>query len=144
MSRPTQRSEQGSVTLFLLGLGVALLLLGGIALDLWRVLGDRRELSSLADAAAIAATSGLDVDGFRETGVAVLDPLAVELRIDELLWAQPEASLLGLSAPQVSYMVPGCDVAVRFERRFDFTLLAFGNADDITLSATGCATLHQG
>ena len=143
MRRPTWPPEQGSVTLFMLGLGVALLLLGGIALDLWRLLGDRRELSSLADAAAIAATSGLDIDGFRETGVAVLDPLAVVVRIDELLEAQPEAILVGLRAPQVSYVVPGCDVAVRFERQFDFTLLAFGTADDITLSATGCATLTQ-
>lgn len=143
MNGPTRNPERGSVTLFVLGLGVALLLLGGIALDLWRLLGDRRELSSLADAAAIAATSGLDIDGFRETGVAVLDPLAVEVRIEDLLDAQPEAILVGLSAPQVSYVVPGCDVAVRFERQFDFTLLAFGNADDITLSATGCATLTQ-
>lgn len=144
MSRAAGPHEQGSVTLFLLGLGVALLLLGGIALDLWRLLGDRRELSSLADAAAIAATSGLDVDHFRETGVIVLDPLAVDMRIDDLLGAQPEGTLVGLSMPQVSYVVPGCDVAVRLERQFDFTLLAFGNADDITLSATGCATLNQG
>ena len=144
MSRATGPREQGSVTLFLLGLGVALLLLGGIALDLWRLLGDRRELSALADAAAIAATSGLDVDHFRETGVVLLDPFAVDMRIDELLAAQPEATLGGLSAPHVSFMAPGCDVAVRLERQFDFTLLAFGNADDITLSATGCATLNQG
>ena len=144
MSRATGPREQGSVTLFLLGLGVALLLLGGIALDLWRLLGDRRELSALADAAAIAATSGLDVDHFRETGVVLLDPFAVDMRIDELLAAQSEATLGGLSAPHVSFMAPGCDVAVRLERQFDFTLLAFGNADDITLSATGCATLNQG
>lgn len=144
MSRATGPHEQGSVTLFLLGLGVALLLLGGIALDLWRLLGDRRELSALADAAAIAATSGLDVDHFRETGVAMMDPFAVDMRIEELLGAQPEATLVGLSAPHVSFVAPGCDVAVRLERQFDFTLLAFGNADDITLSATGCATLTRG
>jgi len=123
---------------------VALLLVGGIALDLWRLLGDRRDLSSLADAAAIAATSGLDVDGLRETGVTVLDPSAVDIRIDELLAAQPESTLVGWRAPQVSYAVPECDVAVRFERDFDFTLLAFGTADDITLSTTGCAILTQG
>lgn len=144
MSRATGPREQGSVTLLLLGLGVALLLLGGIALDLWRLLGDRRELSALADAAAIAATSGVDVDHFRETGVVSLDPFAVDVRIEHLLGAQPEATLVGLSAPQVSFAVPGCDVAVRFERQFDFTLLALGNVDDITLSATGCATLNQG
>lgn len=143
MNHPRQ-PELGSVTLFMLGLGIALLLLGGIALDLWRLLGDRRELSSLADAAAIAATSGLDIDHFRETGIALLDPVAVDVRIDDLLDAQPEAIISGLSAPQVSFEVPGCDVAVRFERQFDFTLLAFGSADDITLSATGCAALTRG
>ena len=52
--------ERGSITLWVLGLGVALMFLGGLSLDLWRAVADRRELSSMADAAATAAANGLD------------------------------------------------------------------------------------
>ena len=139
-----RNAEDGSVQLFMLGLGIALLLLGGIAFDLWRVLGDRRELSALADAAAVAATSGVDPEVFRATGVAELDPDLVDAQIAALLAEQPGSVLDGLSSPLVQLSVAGCDVTVRFERSFDFALLDFGRASNITLSATGCATPSQG
>ncbi len=140
----TTDRERGSVSLFMLGLGVSLLLLGGISFDLWRLLSDRRELAALADAAAVAATSGIDADAFRNTGLVVLDPSLVDEQIDLLLARQPDSVLEGLSPPQVGFGAAGCDVAVTFERTFDFTLLAFGQVDDLTLSATGCATPSVG
>lgn len=139
-----ERKEQGSVQLFVVGLGVALLLLGGIAFDLWRLLGDRRELAALADAAAIAAASGLDADVFRETGVVELDADLVERQVLAILEQQPPSAVDGLSAPRVTFDTLGCDVAVTFDRVFDFALLDFGRAPEIVLSATGCATPSRG
>ena len=136
--------ERGSVQLFMLGLGVAILLLGGISFDLWRLIGERRELAALADSAAIAATSGVDADYFRDEGVSRLDPALVEFQIDAVLDRQPPSILEGLSAPQVTLDTAGCDVTVRFDREFDFALLDFGTAPNIVMSATGCASVSQG
>ena len=136
--------ERGSVTLFVLGLTIALMMVGGISLDLWRLLGDQRELTGLADAAAVAATSAIDVESFRLTGEVVLDPVGVDARISELLGAQPQSTRGGIGPPQVSFTLPGCDVAVRLERRFAFTILGLGTAEDLTLSAIGCAVLVGG
>jgi uncharacterized membrane protein len=136
--------ERGSVQLFMLGLGVAILLLGGISFDLWRLIGERRELAALADSAAIAATSGVDAEFFREQGVSRLDPALVEMQINAVLDQQPPSVLDGLSAPLVTLNTVGCDVTVRFEREFDFALLDFGTASSIVMSATGCASISQG
>lgn len=139
-----RENERGSVQLFILGLGVSLLLLGGIAFDLWRILAERRELAALADAAAVAAISGIDEEVFRTSGVAELDPMRVDEQIAALLAEQPPSVIDGLSRPMVVISPAGCDLAVRFEREFDFALLDFGRAGNLTLSATGCAAPSQG
>lgn len=144
MNHRNVRSEQGSIQLFMLGLGVAILLLGGISFDLWRLIGERRELSALADSAAIAATSGIDGNYFREQGLSRLDPALVDSQISAVMSQQPRSILNGLSAPIVVLDTAGCDVTVRFERTFDFALLDFGTASNIEMSATGCASVSQG
>lgn len=73
---PAARDEAGTVTIWLLGLCVVLLAVGGLSLDLWRAFSERRALAGAADAAAVAGASGLDVDAFRATGEVTLDPAA--------------------------------------------------------------------
>ncbi len=63
-----RKSERGSVTIWMLGLSVLLLLFGGLALDFWRGLALQRELAAVADSAAIAAASGIDEEYYRATG----------------------------------------------------------------------------
>ena len=53
--RPDRADERGTITLWVLGLCISLMFLGGLSLDLWRAVADRRELSSMADTAATAA-----------------------------------------------------------------------------------------
>ena len=67
-------SERGSVTIWMLGLSLLLLLFGGLALDFWRGLAVQRELSAVADSAAIAAGSGIDEEHYRFAGEVRLDP----------------------------------------------------------------------
>lgn len=71
------RDERGTTTLWVLGLCLCLLFLGGAVLDLWRVVEERRSLAAMADAAAAAGTSGLDEDALRR-GETTLDPVAAE------------------------------------------------------------------
>jgi len=69
------RSDRGSVTIWMLGLSVLVLLFGGIAIDLWRALDLQRELAAVADSAAVAAAAGIDEEHYRLTGEVVLDPV---------------------------------------------------------------------
>ena len=67
------RSDRGSVTIWMLGLSVLLLLFGGLAIDFWRALAVQRELAAVADSAAVAAASGIDEEHYRATGEVILD-----------------------------------------------------------------------
>jgi uncharacterized membrane protein len=66
--------DRGSITIWMLGLSVLLLLFGGLSIDFWRALALQRELAAVADSAAIAAASGIDEAWYRETGEVTLDP----------------------------------------------------------------------
>lgn len=70
-----RRRDRGSVTVWMLGLSMLLLVFGGLALDYWRALALQRELAAVADSAAIAAASGIDEEHYRETGEVVLEPV---------------------------------------------------------------------
>jgi Flp pilus assembly protein TadG len=94
--------ESGTVVIWLLGLCVVLLFLGGLSVDLWRVLSERRTMAGLADAAAVAAATALDEPAFRTSGVLVLDPDVGRARALESLAGQPEAGALTAVAAQVT------------------------------------------
>jgi Flp pilus assembly protein TadG len=70
------RDDAGTLTIWMLGLCIAVLFLGGISLDLWRAFAERRELAGVVDAAAVAAGSVIDEAAFRRDGSVRLDPSA--------------------------------------------------------------------
>lgn len=132
-------SERGSATLWLLGLSVSVLMLGGIAFDLWRGVAQRRELAALADAAAVAAASGVDVAAWRVQGRLVLDPAAAVWRARELIEARPDGADL-VTAPVV--VVSGDQVTVTLEGRLTYTFLGMlvdGDGLAVTASSTAVA-----
>jgi Flp pilus assembly protein TadG len=67
-------SDRGSVTFWMLGLSLLLLLFGGLSIDFWRALALQRELAAVADALAVAAASGIDEEHYRLTGEVLIDP----------------------------------------------------------------------
>lgn len=115
----TARAERGSATLFVLGLCVAVLFLGGIGIDLWRAIAARRELVALADAVAAAAANGIDPEALR-AGHLVLDEQRVRAIAADAL-ARHDASA-GLEGATVS--VSGGEVVVVVEDRVRMSLLA--------------------
>jgi uncharacterized membrane protein len=86
--------EEGTIVLWLLGLCVTLLFIGGISLDLWRVLSERRALAGMADTAAIAGATGIDEDAFRTSDVVVLDPGLATSRARASLAGQSDVASL--------------------------------------------------
>jgi Flp pilus assembly protein TadG len=75
-----ERGESGTITLWMLGLCLMLLLLGGISLDLWRAFSERRTLAATADAAAVAGASALDEAAYRNSGAVRLVPADAQRR----------------------------------------------------------------
>ncbi|MGH9011608.1 MAG: pilus assembly protein TadG-related protein [Acidimicrobiia bacterium] len=119
MIGPPEHGERGSVTLFVLGLCVMMLFVGGISLDLWRAFSERRALASAADAAAVAGASGIDTDVYRTTGKVRLDPSTSEaLAWDNLRRQEDIRSLVDATVDATS-----TDVTVTATGRVDFTLL---------------------
>lgn len=85
MTARSERGERGQVTFLGVGLAIGLLMIGGISIDLWRVLAARRALAERADAAAAAGANGIDVARYRNRGELRLDPdRAVAFAADSL------------------------------------------------------------
>jgi Putative Flp pilus-assembly TadE/G-like len=78
------RDEHGMITLWVLGLAVAVLFLGGIGLDFWRAIAVRRQVSVMADAAATAGANGLDEPALRGGRLELDDTRVRQLVIAEL------------------------------------------------------------
>ncbi len=127
--------EAGQITMWVLGLSIGVLILGGISVDLWRVLAVRTELGSLADSAAIAGGSGIDEDVFRaspDLAVAiVLDDARARTLANQVLAGEAFASAPAIDVqPQL--------ITVVLEREVDFTLLDLvAPGGSFTVIATG-------
>lgn len=110
--------EGGAVTVWLLGLAVAVLFLGGLSVDLWRVAAERRELAGVVDGAAVAGASVIDEAAFRSSGRVRLDvqgaadAACTYLRVH----ADPPAGCGGVEATPAA-------VRVEAERHVPLTLL---------------------
>jgi len=62
--------------------------IGGISLDAWRAFNDRRELSAIADGAAVAGASEIDLEQFKRGGtppVIVLDGAKAKSRASDYI-----------------------------------------------------------
>jgi hypothetical protein len=110
--------ERGTITLWVLGLCIALMFLGGLSLDLWRAVADRRELSSMADAAATAGANGVDVAALR-VGMLRLDPV----RARAIALSSLDEGELRAAIDRVDVDVVGNRVTVTLRDHVRFSLL---------------------
>ena len=140
----TRRDERGSFTLWVLGLCMIMLMVGGVSIDLWRAFAGRRALAAMADAAAVAGASALDENAFRETG-------AIQLQIDPDPGGNPTAfdrATANLDAqsdrdevvgdPQIE--ADADEIRVTLAGEIDFTLVRlFAGGDSFTVQVTATA-----
>lgn len=112
-------SARGSVTVWLLGLALMLMPLGGLALDLGRAYSERRALSAAADAAALAGGGALDEARYRRDGTVALDPDLAEDRARASLATQLDRAALRTAVVRAD---PG-EVTVVVEGSVELTLL---------------------
>lgn len=130
------RDEGGSITLWVLGLCMMMLFVGGIALDLWRAFSERRALAGMVDAAAVAGSSGIDTAYFRETSQLRLDPsLAEELAVRNLEGQQDDRALT-----EAQVVATPEEITISAKGEVDFTLLRIFMADEEPFSVSVSAT----
>ncbi len=92
-------------------------MVGAMSAELWRIIGERQELVALADAASIAAASGIDLDHYRSTGEALLD---VDARGESghcSAWLVRAAAVDLSAAPLVAVAEDRRSVRVELQRR---------------------------
>ena len=130
------RDERGTITLWVLGLCVALLFLAGLSLDLWRAVAARRELSAMADAAATAGANGLD-EGALRNGRADVDPARARAIVATMLEQFDRAN--PLDAARID--VVDNHVGVTLRDHVDFSLLSiFLGGDHFDVEVHAVAT----
>lgn len=127
-------SERGTVTIWMLGLSMLLMVFAGIGLDFWRGLAVQRELASIADAAAVAAASGIDEEHYRMTGEILLE----EERARSLALASIDRQ--GLDLASVDVDVTGIAVTVVVEDAVHLGLLGVLVDESEPLTVSGSAT----
>lgn len=79
------REEDGSVTVFVIGLTLALLMVAGLVHDGGRVLAARRQAHDLADNAARAGAQAVDIEVLRAGGTVSIDPIEARAAADDYL-----------------------------------------------------------
>jgi hypothetical protein len=133
--RALPRDQRGMITLWVLGLSVAVLFLGGIGLDFWRAIAVRREVSVMADAAATAGANGLDESALRG-GRLQLDEARVRQLVASQLSEYPDARKLR----HQSVTIAGGQVLVTLSEDVHFSLLGiFMGGEQFTVQARAVA-----
>lgn len=131
-------ADRGSISLWILGLSILLMLFGGLMIDFWRGLALQRELSAVADSAAIAAASGIDEEAYRTDGILVLDLGRVRtLAAESIAFQEVE-----LSGSSVALSADAAMVSVEVEGLVELGLLGVFIPDDrpLVVRATASAT----
>ena len=129
MNRASQtrlRSERGSVLITGLLLTLALLMVLGAAVDIGHAFIVRRDLSSLADNAALAGAQQLDQQAIHQ-GQLALDPQQAQAAALSTVSGEPGIQVQAVATPAA--------VHVQVTRRFPTILLRLVGLSDLTVSA---------
>lgn len=146
------REEDGfSMPVVIWMLATMVLLLGGISVDLWRVIGEYRAVAGIVDGASIAGASAIDVDFLRNNPgtTPVLDRnLAFDRACTYIL---ENSEFTSCADADLAITPTDMDVSVTMTRDVDLTLLqglaAFSDTADtsaIRVTAQGVASVLRG
>ena len=131
MSIPRRlRSEQGSVAISGLLVALALIVLIGTGVDIAHAFIVRRDLTAIADDAALVGSQQLDVQAWRQGQLTLNDPQAEQAAENELA-ANP-----GIAGS--AQALPG-SITVQVQRRLPTMMLRLVGIPELTVSASATA-----
>lgn len=122
--------DSGQVTVFVVGIMVALLLLAGLVVDGGDVLAARQMAIDNAEAAARAGAQAISISSYRSSGEVVLDPAAAESAADSYLRGVGD---------QGTVTVSGDTVTVTVRLRQPLAILSIVGIASLTVTGTGSA-----
>lgn len=125
-----------SLTPWMIGVTIVIMLAGMLSIDLWRSYDAWRETANAADAAALAGASGLDEAHYRDTG---------ELRLDAAAARELAAAHLdGVDDATIDLAADGSQLTVTASRTIDLALLGvFGGTSQREVAAAATADTHH-
>jgi hypothetical protein len=129
------RSDEGSVTVFVVGLTLALMMVAGLVYDGGRILAARRQAHDLAGNAARAAAQAVDLDALRSGTPVELDPPAAQVAAEDYL------ATTGHSG---EVLVTADTVEVHVTITTPMVLLQLAGISERTVTASGEARLIRG
>lgn len=133
--------ERGSVTFWMLGLAMCVLTIGVLAVDLWDLMANRRELAVIADSAAVAAASAIDEGAWRSGSGIVLDPRLASDRALAIIHAHREVTdEIELPSDWISVDPLAGIVEVRLVKNVDASLLGLLGRETTRIGASSQAT----
>ncbi len=135
-------SERGSISTLGLGMTLLLFVVGGISIDLWRVVAARQDLSQRADAAATAGANAIDADEFRFSGELILDPPLAIAAAEEVLGSPSTWEFTGTGRVEARDpdLLPN-DMVVTLTREVDFALLGIlSDQKSVTITVQSVAS----
>jgi len=135
------RDDRGSAPIWFLGLALSVLMVGALSAELWRVLGERQDLAALADSAAIAAASAIDLEVYRSMGELRLDPSEATDRALAVLTASSGGGRLS-AAPVIQLDSAGLSVSVELARDVPFGLIRLLSLGDDHFEVTATALAY--
>ena len=137
------RDDRGFLTIWLLGLCLLLLVLGGVSLDLWRAFSERQALAGLADSASLAGAAGLDLDAARR-GLVLLDPADAAGRAQASIVGQADKGSLVISSVKIVVVQNPSEVTVSADGQVHLTLLRLLLGDrPVTLHVSSTAAARS-
>jgi uncharacterized membrane protein len=128
------REERGSVAITGILLAMVLVMLIGTGVDIGRAFIIRRDLTALADDAALAGSQQVDVNAWRQ-GTLALDPQTAEQAADEQLAAEPGVTGSATAEPT--------EITVVATERFPTIMLRLVGMSELTVSASATAVPRQ-
>lgn len=138
----TRRDERGSITPLILGFAVVVALLVGVVVDASAAYLRRQGLNSAADAAALAATDGIQGEEVYTHGLgerARIDPATARRYVADYL----AASGLGRRYPGLDWSVRTTDntVVVRLATPLDLPFRIPGVGMDVPVTGTAASVV---
>ena len=124
--RPKDQRGDAMVVLCLL-LAIVLLPLGGLSVDLWHGIEVQRQLQSAAEDAALAGSSGINPQVYRETGCIVLEPASAVALAQANLASQ--TGLGPLAGADLEVNADGEQISVTLRKDVRLTLLSWVEGD---------------
>jgi Flp pilus assembly protein TadG len=111
------------ITLWILGLTISVMFLGGLGVDFWHAIAVRREVSAMADAAASAGANGLDENALRGGRLELDEARARELAVSELREYPGSSRLI---AAEITVVGARVNVTLREDVRFSLLGIFMG------------------